>query len=151
MGLDPLCAPILFPAAVLSEAMQRDLPRLCVDAPGFDRAVFHQDFNAKVQVMTRAVRSKVNRGNPYLTHHEVTACCLEVIQASDWASLQWVDTVEKVGRDNAEVRLGVSIWQMTGLIRLLAGPMRHRHRRPHYRLTPHDSRRRAEREPRENR
>jgi len=36
-----------------SEAMQRDLPSLCVDAPGFDRAAFHQDFNAKVIAFLR--------------------------------------------------------------------------------------------------
>jgi predicted dienelactone hydrolase len=31
-----------------SEAMRRDTPRLCVDAPGFDRAAFHEEFNDKV-------------------------------------------------------------------------------------------------------
>jgi predicted dienelactone hydrolase len=31
-----------------SEAVQRDFPRLCIDAPGFDRAAFHEGFNAKV-------------------------------------------------------------------------------------------------------
>src|SRR5262249_1066099 len=25
-----------------------DLPRICIDAPGFDRAVFHKDFNAAI-------------------------------------------------------------------------------------------------------
>jgi predicted dienelactone hydrolase len=36
-----------------SEAMQRDFPSLCVDAPGFDRAAFHEDFNAKVIAFLR--------------------------------------------------------------------------------------------------
>jgi predicted dienelactone hydrolase len=36
-----------------SEAMQRDFPGLCADAPGFNRASFHEHFNAKVIAFMR--------------------------------------------------------------------------------------------------
>lgn len=34
--------------APCSPAHARAIPRICVDAPGFDRAAFHREFNAEV-------------------------------------------------------------------------------------------------------
>jgi predicted dienelactone hydrolase len=36
-----------------SPAEVKDFPRICVDAPGFDRAAFHKDFNAAVLAFFR--------------------------------------------------------------------------------------------------
>jgi predicted dienelactone hydrolase len=36
-----------------SEAAKRDLPRICVDAAGFDREAFHKDFNGEVLAFFR--------------------------------------------------------------------------------------------------
>jgi hypothetical protein len=41
------CDPLLVPATVLARGSE-GFPRICVDAPGFDRVAFHKDFNAAI-------------------------------------------------------------------------------------------------------
>ena len=48
--------------APCSSALANDIPRICVDAPGFDRVAFHKQFNAEVLAFFR--KHLVGAGQP---------------------------------------------------------------------------------------